>query len=186
LASLINFTHRDLTLAEIQVSRAVLADKIDYQKVKIFEGNNLPNFLDDIGRLIKDMPKRELTLRNAITLGNCCFMGKKLNNTLVQDMSWLIHELTHVWQYQSSGWEYLWKAWEAQKELKGDAYDYGGEGGLSRQWGLGTRFHDFNPEQQGQIVQDYYERLKKNEELKKSGKVELDTSIFKRYIDQMI
>ncbi len=146
----------------------------------------MPNFLDDIGRIIKGMPKRELTLKNAITLGNCCFMGRKLNDKQVQDMSWLIHELTHVWQYQTSGWEYLWKAWEAQNELKGDAYEYGGEGGLSRHLSLGTQFQDFNPEQQGQIDQDYYRRLQKNKELKKSGKVELDTSIYRRYIDEMI
>ena len=70
--------------------------------------------------------------------------------------------------------------------MKEKAYDYGGEGGLSRHLDRGTNFHDFNPEQQGQIVQDYYIRLKKNEELKKSGKDEVDTSMYERYIKEMV
>jgi len=87
-------------------------------------------------------------------------------------MPWLIHELTHVWQYQHgvSVLEKLWVALHGEK-----AYDYGGEDALRAASGSGKRFTDFNTEQQGDILRDYYKKLK-------AGK---DTSAYDPFVDQV-
>jgi hypothetical protein len=73
-------------------------------------------------------------------------------------MPLMIHELTHVWQYQrGEGWGSLpgmiWEAIVAN-------YDYGGEEGLKEARAKGQSFSEFTTEQQGDILQDYYVRLK--------------------------
>ena len=67
---------------------------------------------------------------------------------------WLIHELTHVWQYQHDAplGNVIVSA------FKGN-YDYGGEAGLRKAWADGDSFGDFGFEQQGDILQHYYQRL---------------------------
>ena len=87
-------------------------------------------------------------------------------------MPWLIHELTHVWQYQHgvSVLEKLWVALHGQK-----AYNYGGEAALRSASASGKRFTDFNTEQQGDILRDYYRKLKE-------GK---DTSAYDPFVDQV-
>lgn len=65
----------------------------------------------------------------------------------------IAHELTHVWQYQKFGGVYLFKALQAQHTHEG--YNYGGEAGLTEK----GSFLNFNMEQQGDIMEDYY-RLK--------------------------
>ena len=74
------------------------------------------------------------------------------------NLPFLIHELTHVWQYQrGEGWGDLpGMIWEA---VVGN-YDYGGEDGLRKAWEEGTAFSEFTTEQQGDILSDYYVRLK--------------------------
>lgn len=63
----------------------------------------------------------------------------------------LIHELTHVWQYERAGAIYMPQALHAQ--FRGAGYDYGGRAGLrNAEKGL----LDFNREQQAQIVQDFF------------------------------
>jgi len=67
------------------------------------------------------------------------------------DMSWLIHELTHVWQYERMGAIYMAKAIHAQDNA---GYDYGGVEALEENAGEGMLA--FNLEQQGDIIRDYY------------------------------
>ena len=181
------FKARELTDFEIHEARQIFGDRLDYGKIRIFEGAKLPNFLDDIGRFIKKMPKREIGVKNAITLGNDCFFGRTLKTDEITDvnteldasqlneMSWLMHELTHVWQYQSMGWEYLWKAWEAQSKLRDKVYDLGKEEDLKKEREKGKTFRDFNLEQQGRLVQTYYERSKRKG----------DTSAYAPFVQQM-
>ena len=73
-------------------------------------------------------------------------------------MPLLIHELTHVWQYQrGEGWGSLpGMIWEA---VVGN-YEYGGEDGLKEARAKGQAFSEFTTEQQGDILQHYYVRLK--------------------------
>jgi hypothetical protein len=70
---------------------------------------------------------------------------------LQRDLSILIHELGHVWQYQK-GASVLGLTCTA---IHGD-YDYGGEQGLRDGVAHGKPFSDFGYEEQAQILQDYY------------------------------
>ena len=65
----------------------------------------------------------------------------------------LIHELTHVWQYQHGGTSYISHSLQTQiaGALRGNrnfAYDYALKPGSS--------FFDFTPEQQGLIIENYF------------------------------
>jgi hypothetical protein len=68
---------------------------------------------------------------------------------------WLIHELMHSWQYQhgTGVTKTLFYA------IFG-TYDYGGEAGLRAATVAGRGLKSFNTEQQGDIAEDYYKRLK--------------------------
>src|SRR5262249_3708802 len=69
----------------------------------------------------------------------------------------LIHELTHVWQFQTKGLRYISCSLAGQAPgaiLPGDrdwAYDYG-------QIAEGARLSDFGPEQQAMLVEDAFSR----------------------------
>ncbi len=71
----------------------------------------------------------------------------------------MMHELTHVWQYETSGAIYMPQAIHAQ--VWGGGYTYGGAAGLRAAQTAGKGFLSFNREQQAQIVQDFF-NLKKN------------------------
>jgi hypothetical protein len=86
-----------------------------------------------------------------------------------------VHELTHAWQYQKMGWTYIIKALKAQFRDKELAYDFGGEDGLRKSMQKNMAFVKFNPEQQGNITQAYYVRLRAGN----------DTSAWEPYIDQI-
>ena len=64
----------------------------------------------------------------------------------------LIHELTHVWQYQRFGWIYLARTLSVQLRSGREGYRYTLESG--------RRLADYNLEQQGDIARDYYCALK--------------------------
>jgi len=166
---------RPLSPYEIDESRKAFGDNLNYEDIRIFEGNRLPNFLDDFGRLIKKMPKRAGHINNAITIGNWCLFGREIETSKANDRSWLIHELTHVWQFQTIGWLYLFKALAAQMKMGAKVYDFGGEEGLKKHIQKGGMFKDFNLEQQGDIVKIYYEKVCKGE----------DTTTWKLLIKQM-
>ena len=83
------------------------------------------------------------------------------NLRMLDDMSWLIHEMTHVWQFQMRGWVYLIEALWAQLKLGGAAaYNYGGQAGLEAASLTDASIHNFNPEQQGDIAKHYFRLLK--------------------------
>lgn len=66
----------------------------------------------------------------------------------------VVHELTHVAQYEKIGSAYMAEAIHAQ--AFGAGYNYGN---LATQRTAGKHFHDFNREQQAQICEDYYSAL---------------------------
>ena len=67
----------------------------------------------------------------------------------------LIHELTHIFQYERVGSVYIGQGLWAQYRLGHKAYDYGGPTGLADGRAARKRYSDYNREQQGQIAQDY-------------------------------
>lgn len=68
----------------------------------------------------------------------------------------VVHELTHVYQYEKVGTLYLGEAVHAQATRGSDAYNYGGPDGLVVAQAGGRPFSSFNREEQAQIAQDYY------------------------------
>lgn len=65
-----------------------------------------------------------------------------------------VHELIHVWQYHRFGSEYIVQAIAAQHSEEG--YDYGGAEKLFEAYGKSQEMLDFNFEQQGDILVDFY------------------------------
>ena len=113
----------------------------------------------------------------AYTHGNTIFWPK--NQRI--DAATIAHELTHTYQFQKRGWAYWREAagLQIRYTLHGiaprwfaDPYDYGGASGLRQARDAGRTFADFNVEQQGQIVEDYYRRLRSGE----------DTSVYEPFI----
>jgi hypothetical protein len=68
--------------------------------------------------------------------------------------SLLLHELTHVWQYQQMGAMYIFRALRAQRSQMG--YNYGGVAALKAYLKNGKSLYHFNLEQQCEIVSDHY------------------------------
>ena len=68
----------------------------------------------------------------------------------------LVHELTHVYQYERVGTRYLGEAIYMLIKTKRDCYNYGAAAGLQSACDNGRTYRDFNREQQAQITQDYY------------------------------
>lgn len=68
----------------------------------------------------------------------------------------LVHELTHVYQYEQVGTRYLGEAIYMLIKTKRDCYNYGAAAGLQQAYANGRTYRDFNREQQAQITQDYF------------------------------
>ena len=97
----------------------------------------------------------------------------------------LIHELTHVWQYERSGVIYIAEALHAQIKLGGTAaYDYQGTTGLQAAKNAGHGILSFNREQQAQIVQDYY-LIKNNRPPHFGGATRLDLPLYAYFVKEV-
>lgn len=131
---------RVLSKAETEEASGVLGDHaVEYGAVRIAQGG----FLRLVFRLNKD---RAFTTFHTINLPS--------ENPLESEhFATLIHELVHVWQFETVGSIYVWQALLAQRQ---EGYEYGGWEQLAEDRRRGKRFCDFNREQQGQIVEDYY------------------------------
>jgi hypothetical protein len=130
-----NTHRRHLSAAEVQEVQLVFGTALKTDDIVISEGG-----LMTIGGYARTVPDR------------IYFPSGAFNLPL------LIHELTHVWQYQrGEGWGDLpGMIFEAAV----GNYDYGGEAGLKEAWDKGTAFSEFTTEQQGDILEHYYVRLK--------------------------
>jgi len=130
---------RDLTEYEIRQAKRVFKNAINYSKVTIEERSKV----FAVGGYAR-------------TVGNTIYFPDE-----VRSMRWLIHELTHVWQYQTTGWTYAPKAIRAQF---GEGYDYSEDGKTAEQSlidarAAGKTLGSYNKEQQGDIIADYFSRL---------------------------
>jgi type VI secretion system secreted protein VgrG len=170
--------HRHLHAWEIQEARLVFGNRLDYTKIRVHE---LAAWTDKLFHFSLKLQGKEVgpNVHNAVTLGNNLYFPIKLPEQApgvehgeFYKVAWLIHELTHAWQYQQMGWSYLFKALNVQIRLGTRAYQFGGEEGLRQRGSSGARLLDFNLEQQGDIARDYYERLKRGQ----------DTSAWNRFV----
>ncbi|MEM6965757.1 MAG: hypothetical protein AAF573_13400, partial [Bacteroidota bacterium] len=91
----------------------------------------------------------------------------------------LIHELVHVWQYERMGAVYIPRALWAQTTVEG--YDYGGLDNLKMYLKKGKTFYDFNLEQQGDIIADYF-KVKNGYRPRWGNATDLDATIYEKII----
>jgi len=173
---------RNLYGWEIEEITPIFGTTLKYDRVRVHECTLWTDWIDRLGRRLKGLHPPGVFEHNAITLGNHCFFPVNLPENLLPPgdrMSfkhdWLIHELTHAWQYQHVGWQYIVKALVAQFREKEKAYDFEGENGLLKSRKKGKLFKQFNPEQQGNITQSYYDRKRRG----------LDVSAWEPYIDEI-
>lgn len=123
---------RRLTEREIALARSIFGETIDYQKVRVDERSHI-----------------------GCRQYRFAYVGFHFVN------SWgelsdphFIHEMVHVWQFQRLGSVYIPRALWAQRTPEG--YDYGGIAALQNAARQGKTLADFNYEQQGDIVADYF------------------------------
>lgn len=118
---------RLLLADEVEAARRVFGDSIDYSRVRIKEG--------DAG---------------AFSFNERPFaMGDTLYMKSTRSHATLIHELTHVWQHQNGGTDYMSEALASQ--LLQGAYDW-------RAQVPGTPFADLAPEKQAAFLEDAFMR----------------------------
>jgi hypothetical protein len=127
---------RSLTAIEEKEARSIFGNRINYRKVQIDEAS----FLAWLGTKLKRCSSMGITTFHTINF------NRKLNTTAgSSDMKWLIHELTHIAQMESTGSQYLVEAFYAQVS---EGYTY--------RAGEKSHFSEYNREQQACIVADYY------------------------------
>jgi hypothetical protein len=143
-------SRRSLTAVERAEAELVFGSGLDYTRVSVVENTPLPNWIADLG----GSPKP-----NAVTLGGASYFPETLQitetdirNGNLRQITWLIHELAHQWQFQRLWWGYLARALWVQVTKGQKSYPYRLEDG--------RRLMDFNMEQQADIAKDYYCALK--------------------------
>jgi hypothetical protein len=147
----------------------VFGKSLDYSRVVVHENVRWTNWIGCIGAWLRSQPPPGA---NAVTLLNHIFFPRNLRGIAAGtvspavrgDMGWLIHELTHVWQYQNIGLWYVLRTVWLHLRARSDIYSYGGGAALMQHVQKNSGFLSFNQEQQGEITRDYYLRLKKNTE----------------------
>jgi len=77
----------------------------------------------------------------------------------------VVHELTHVYQYECVGSRYLGEAIYLLIKTQRDCYNYGGVVGLQSACAAGRCYADFNREQQAKITQDYFDLREKGSDV---------------------
>ncbi len=142
---------RTLRPEELAAAQPIFEGGLDFSRVRVSEGSQIPNFVGRIGATLRGRPAPQA---NAITVGNISYFPRVLTSDEV-DIAWLMHELTHQWQYQHFGMIYLAQA------IAAPTYVYCNPGetpavALARCHTEGKKFGDFNREQEGDIVRDYY------------------------------
>jgi len=126
------FNARPLHQWEIELAKTVFGDQINYRRVRIDEYAMLG-------------PRQIRFCYVSFNIINS--WGPMLN-------SLLLHEMTHIWQYQNMGAVYIPRALKAQYSNAG--YNYGGVSNLKAHLLKNEGIFSFNLEQQGDIVADYY------------------------------
>lgn len=135
-------SRRLTSMEELAAIKVLGSQAIRYGDVRVTSGG----FLDPIFRL-----NRSRAFATWYTIN--------MPTSREADISLMIHELTHVYQYERVGSLYIGQGLWAQIRLRKRAYDYGGVPGLRSGRTAGMRLRDYNREQQSQIVQDYSARL---------------------------
>jgi hypothetical protein len=160
LTDLFKFNTRPLYQWEVDLAKTVYGDNINYSRVRIDE-------------YAVAGPRQKRFCYVSFYLINS--WGPMRNKTL-------IHELMHIWQYEKMGALYMVNALRAQQSAM--AYNYGGVDQLKQYLKKGQDLLDFNPEQQADIIADFF--LLKNGYAPQWGcATEMDLAIYKKFIEDL-
>lgn len=142
---------RRLTPGEIELATSIFGTKINYKKVRISNNTRLPLQPKDGG----------LCLGNTININGSGY-ASDYSKAPLNLQSFFIHEMTHIWQYQTDAPSLAKKFMdEVQKNpfsYMKNAYPYTLE--------PGKPFKEYGIEQQACIIQDYFV-LKNNPQIQK-------------------
>jgi hypothetical protein len=153
---------RSLRPEEIAEANKVFGSGLDYARCRVGEGSDFPNFIGRVGAFFRGAKPPEA---NAITVRNTTYFPRVLTTDKpddplwLTDMGWLMHELTHQWQYQHDGLCYLIEAIFAPTYIYTQPNERPNDA-LKGYHQAGKKFRDFNREQQGDIVRDYFWSIK--------------------------
>lgn len=151
---------RPLTDREIGIARSIFGDSLACERVRIDERAYWG-------------PRK----------GNFCYVScYTINSWGIMPDFILVHELTHVWQYQHLGMAYVPRALKAQFSPEG--YNYGGVRALYEAMQNGKKLLDFNYEQQADIIEDYYRLLLGYRPSWGSGKAD-DLDVYAHFATQL-
>lgn len=131
---------RRLTEGEIAMARTVFGDAVDYEKVWI-HSHGWWLFLGFQDKRTAVTPNGEMYVPRAIYMDD--FSAGKPDD---RGKALFMHEMVHIWQYQMDYWIKLHAMWVTIRGASAYAYNLTAASQLS----------DFNMEQQGNIVSDYY------------------------------
>lgn len=124
------FRTRTLTDVEREIIQSIFLDNIDLEKIRIKDGGPLT------------------LIYPALTIGNTISFSKKSHNLEAEkESALLLHEITHVWQFQHFGWSYLPQALFEEITQK-DAYVV--------HFDEQKTFRKYDIEEQAEIVAEYF------------------------------
>jgi hypothetical protein len=166
---------RGMTDEEIELARPIFGNSIKYEKVRIV-AYGLSNELstEEEGKQGFD------TKGTYMVLGNVIFVPPEFSIANRRMAQTLIHELVHVWQYQTGGTSYISSSIVAQ--ISGSA----GSGSRNAAYGYqvipGKTFFDYGPEQQGLIVENYFAMLNDQQIISDSSVDENDYDFYSNHL----
>ena len=157
IQDIIKFNTRTLSASELRAGKSVFGNSINFDFVRV-----------DTGAVIGPaFSHRAYTSFHTI------------NSWATESTDVMVHELTHVWQYENAGAIYMPQAVHAQ--LWGGRYDYKDVAGLQRKKAAGDGLLSFNREQQAQIVQDFF-RLRQNGFIPGSAATPADLPLYADFV----
>jgi hypothetical protein len=125
--------NRPLTAREASLARSVFGDRIDYSQVRLST---------------RAWGRHAIAFGSRLTFPPGCPAPADFADEGPAMQAWLVHELTHVWQFQTAPWRTL-GSWAATVARGG----YGrGRSGYRYALPLGA-WDDYNLEQQASIVE---------------------------------
>lgn len=157
IMDLIKFNTRVLSASELKAGKSIFGSSINFDFVRV-----------DIGAVIGPaFSHRAYTSFHTI------------NSWGTESTDVMVHELTHVWQYENAGAIYMPQAIHAQKW--GGGYDYGDVANLQLKKTAGEGLLSFNREQQAQIVQDFF-RLRQDGFIPGSAATPADLPLYADFV----
>lgn len=120
---------RSLTAEEIALAKPIFDTSIDYERVRIHYGGPLT------------------WIYPALTTGNTISFPKGFDESSKKAQALILHEMTHVWQYQNHGIDYLPRAlFEEIAEQNPYTVHYD----------VSKHLSDYDVEEQAEIVAEYF------------------------------